>query len=79
MNKEEVFLKVTEIFKDVFDDDTIELTDATTSEDIEGWDSIMHITLIGAIEMEYKIKFTMKEVVSIKNVGEMVDLIIHKL
>lgn len=79
MNKEEVFLKVTEIFKDVFDDDTIELTDATTSEDIEGWDSIMHITLIGAIEMEYKIKFTMKEVVSIKNVGEMVDLIIQKL
>jgi len=77
MTREEVFEKLNEVFKDVFFDDSIEVTDATTSKDIEGWDSLMHITLIGAVEDEFDIRFPMKDVVEMKNVGDMVNLIME--
>ena len=59
----------------MFDDDTIELNDQTTSRDIEDWDSLEHINLIAAIETQFGMKFTMGQVVTMKNVGEMVDII----
>lgn len=75
MCREEIFEKLEEVFRDVFDDDTIELSDDTTAADIDGWDSLMHITLLDAIEEEFDISFDMKTVVKLKNVGEMVDVI----
>lgn len=75
MSREEIFEKLEEVFRDVFDDDTIELSDDTTAADIDGWDSLMHITLLDAIEEEFDISFDMKTVVKLKNVGEMVDVI----
>lgn len=59
----------------MFDDDTIEVNDQTTSRDIEDWDSLEHINLIAAIETQFGMKFTMGQVVTMKNVGEMVDII----
>ena len=47
--------------------------------DIEGWDSLMHISLISAVEDEFDIKFSMKEVVNMENVGEMADIIVREL
>ena len=79
MTREEVFATLTDIFRDVFDDDDIELTDATTADDIEDWDSLEQINLVVACEKKFNVKFDMKEIQSLKNVGEMVDTIVGKL
>ena len=75
MTREDIYERLNEVFRDVFDDYSIEVEDNTTAEDIDGWDSLMHITLIEAVEEEFNISFDMKTVVKMKNVGEMVDVI----
>ena len=79
MTREEVFATLTDIFRDVFDDNDIELTDATTADDIEDWDSLEQINLVVACEKKFNVKFDMKEIQALKNVGEMVDTIVGKL
>lgn len=79
MKREEVLEKLTDVFREVFDDEEIKLSDNTTSEDIEDWDSLEHINLIVAVEQEFNIKFNMNEVTSMKNVGEMVDIIVSRI
>ena len=79
MSRDEIYSKLTDIFRDIFDDDSIELNDATTANDIEDWDSLEQINIIGSCEMEFGIKFNMKEVVDLHNVGEMVDIISTKV
>lgn len=76
LSKEEIYSRLNEVFQDVFDDDSIEVGPETTSEDIEDWDSLEHINLVAAVEQEFGIKFTMAQVVGMKNVGEMVDIIL---
>ena len=76
MSREEVF---DEVFRDVFDDEEITVTDATTADDIEDWDSLEHINLLAAVEQEFGMKFNMGQVVSMKNVGEMADIIISQI
>jgi acyl carrier protein len=79
MTKAEVMCKLQEVFQDVFDDDTIEINESTTANDIEDWDSLEHITLIGAVEKTFKMRFKMKEVSSMKNVGEMAEIILERI
>lgn len=79
MSKQEVMQKLQEIFREVFDDDTIEINENTTANDIEEWDSLEHITLIGAVEKSFKMRFKMKEVSSMKNVGEMAEIILERI
>lgn len=76
MNRDEVYSRLKEVFQDVFDKEVV-LADTTTAADVPGWDSLNHITLIGTIEDEFDIKFAMKDVVHMKNVGELVDKIIE--
>ena len=71
----EIIIKLTEVFCDVFDDESICITRETTADDIEDWDSLQHITLINAVESEFKMRFTMKQVASMQNVGDMIDII----
>jgi acyl carrier protein len=68
-----------EIFRQVFDDDTIVVNRATTANDIEEWDSLTHINLAVAVEVRFKIKFALGELQTLKNVGDMVDLINRKV
>ncbi len=75
MSREEILSKVNDVFHDVFDDDSIVVTESTTAEDVEDWDSLMHITLISEIESAFGMKFQMKDVVGMQNVGEMLDII----
>ncbi|MBE6825614.1 MAG: acyl carrier protein [Oscillospiraceae bacterium] len=75
MNRAEIKNKLTEVFQDVFDDDEIELTDETCADDIEDWDSLEHINLIGAVERAFRMRFTVREVSGMKNVGEMMDIL----
>lgn len=79
MAREELFERLNEVFRDVFDDEDITVTDATTADDIEDWDSLEHINLMAAVEQEFGIKFTMGQIVTMKNVGEMANIIMEKL
>ena len=79
MSREEIYEKLNDVYRDVFDDDSITVNDATTSADIDGWDSLEHINLISAVEQEFGIHFGMGQIVSMKNVGEMVDIIASKV
>ena len=74
-----VLSKMVEVFKRVFDDETIHLVEATTAPDIPGWDSLTHINLIIEIEEEFDLKFTVDDIVGLKNVGEMVEMVERKL
>ena len=78
MTREETFERLNDIFQDEFDDASIHVTDATVANDIEDWDSLEHINLIVAIEKAFGMKFTMGEVTNMKNVGEMVDIILTR-
>ena len=70
---EEVLNKVEDIFRDILDEESLILTRDTTANDVDGWDSLTHIQLIVAIEKQFKVKFSSKEILSWKNVGEMID------
>lgn len=78
MDRQEILKQVQEIFRDILDDEEIVLEDSTTAEDVEGWDSLTHIQLIVAIEKQFKIKFTSKEILCWRNIGEMLDSIASK-
>ena len=79
MTREEVYERLNAVFADVFDDDELTVNDETTAADVDGWDSLMHITLIDAVEEEFDISFDMKTIVKLKNVGEMVDVILENI
>lgn len=79
MTREEVYDRLNGVFRAVFDDDSINVCDKTTSADIEDWDSLEHIDLIVSIEKEFGMKFTMSETTGMKNVGEMVDIILQRV
>lgn len=78
MERTEILANLQEIYQDVLDNEDIELTEATTAEDIEEWDSLSHVQLVVAIEKEFKIKFTSKEILSWSNVGDLVSCIAGK-
>ena len=78
MTHEAILEKLNEIFQDIFDDDSLVITETTNANDVEDWDSIEHINLIDAVEKEFGMKFKMQEVSGMKNVGEMVQIIAER-
>ena len=79
MTREMLFDGVQDIFRDIFDEEDMVIEDKTSSDDVEEWDSLNHINLVSAIEVEFKIKFTLGELMALKDVGVMVNLILEKL
>ncbi len=77
MTREQAYERLNKVFREVFDDDSIVVADETTADDIEDWDSFEHINLIVAVEEEFGFKIPMGKTVTMKNVGEMVDLILE--
>jgi acyl carrier protein len=67
------------LFRDILDQPNLRITRESNSSNVEGWDSLAHINLLTAIEQEYDIKFNIDELLELKNVGEMVDLMEIKL
>lgn len=78
MERNEIYEKLNEIFRDVLDNDEIELNDETHADDIEEWTSLTHIQLIVEIEKAFNLRFSSEEILEWKNVGEMVDSILAK-
>lgn len=71
--------QLTQVFRNVFQDSKIQITRETTAADIDQWDSITHLELITATEEEFKIEITGFDVMALKNVGDLLDLIARKL
>lgn len=70
---EDTHKQVEDIFRDILDEESLTLTRETTANDVDGWDSLTHIQLIVAIEKKFNVKFSSKEILSWKNVGELLD------
>lgn len=79
MSRETVTLKLTEIFREIFNDDSIVVSDDMTADDIEEWDSLSHVDMICMVEEELDITLTTKEVSRLKNVGKLISVIESKL
>lgn len=79
MSREEILERVNKVFKEIFDDEDVAVTFTSTAADVEGWDSLRHITLIEAVEDEFDMRFRMNEVTGMKDVGEMVDIIAERI
>jgi acyl carrier protein len=78
MEKAQVYSKLTAIFRDVFDEDDLQLTPQTTADDVDGWDSLSHIRLVLAVSKAFEVKFSASEIGNLMNVGEFADLIEKK-
>ena len=72
-------MRVQNVFREVFDNQELNVSRETQAKDVEGWDSLNHITLIMTLEETFKVKFSTREVMGFQNVGEMMDCLRGKL
>jgi acyl carrier protein len=75
MDRAQIYSKLTAIFREVLDEDDLGLKPETTADDVDGWDSLSHIRLVLAVSKAFGIKFSASEIGSLKNVGELAELI----
>ncbi|HMI78603.1 MAG TPA: acyl carrier protein [Ferruginibacter sp.] len=74
-----IFEKLTAIFRKIFNDETIVLSEELTANDVANWDSLTHMLMIGEVENEFSVKFKLKELGKLDNVGSLITLIKSKL
>ena len=79
MERSEILAKVEEIFRDELEVDDLVLTDETTADDVEEWDSLSHVQLVAAMEEAFGIEFKSREILSWENIGDLIDGIEKKL
>ena len=79
MERNDILAKVQEVFRDELEVEDLVLTDETTADDVEEWDSLSHVQLVVALEKAFGIKFTSREILSWDNVGDLVDCIAGKI
>lgn len=79
MERKELEIKLGVIFRRVFNDEGLEISDGLTANDVSNWDSLSHMILIGEVEKSLDITFKLKELNKMKNVGDMMDIILAKL
>jgi acyl carrier protein len=75
MDESDIYARLTDIFEDVFDDDSIVVTPALSAKDVDGWDSLTHIRLILTVEKAFRVKFSISEIGKMETLGDMVTLI----
>ena len=79
MNQATIMARTQDIFRDIFDDESLTIGPQTCADDIEDWDSLNHINLVASIQREFGIRFKLGELEALQNVGEMIELIVQKL
>jgi acyl carrier protein len=72
---DEIYQRLTVIFHDLFDDDSIAVTPALTADEVAGWDSLRHVELILAVQKAFKVRFSAADIANLKNVGELATLV----
>lgn len=77
-NRDEIITELEPIFRDVLDQPNLKLTAESNAKNVEDWDSLAHVTLVGAVERRFRLKFTLAELQSLKNIGDMASLIQKK-
>ena len=75
MDRAQIYSKLAAVFREVLDEDDLGLKPETTADDVDGWDSLSHIRLVLAVSKAFGIKFSASEIGSLKNVGELAELI----
>lgn len=78
MDETAIYGRLTQIFRDIFDDDTIVLSSNTTAADIPEWDSLNHVNIAAASEIAFGVSFSSSELEELRNVGELVSVIRRK-
>ncbi len=79
MNRSEAFEKMVEICKDVFEDDSLTLTEATTASDVEGWDSLSYLSLVNGLEETFEVAFSLEDVIGSSSLGELLDALMKHM
>lgn len=79
MEAKEITTNLEKIFREVFNNKSLVLTNDLTANDVDGWDSLSHMLLISEIENELSIKFKLKDLNKMRNVGDMIEIITTKL
>lgn len=75
----DIITELNGVFRQVFDDSTLNITRTTTANDIDEWDSLTHMNLVVAVELKFGVKFALGELQSLKNVGDMADAVTRKM
>lgn len=75
MDEAQIYSSLKEVFEDVFDDASIQITPQLSAKDVDGWDSLTHIRLVLTVEKKFKTKFSSTEIGKLDNVGDLVALI----
>ena len=76
--RSDILARLQDVFQEVFDDDEIVISDDMTADDLEEWDSVMHITLVVAVENEFGMQLNAAEVGKLENVGQMVNILVER-
>jgi acyl carrier protein len=79
MSKDEILSKINEIFRDIFNDETLQITEQSSAKDIDEWDSLNNIQIVIAVEKKFKVRFKAADIRNWNNVGEMCDSIASQL
>lgn len=79
MEKNEILVKLQDIFRDILDDEDIILTLDTKADDIEGWDSLTHVQIVVSVSQEFRVKFSSTEIMNWPNINSLVECILNKL
>ena len=78
MNRDQIIAELTPLFHTVFNNSDIVITDDLNAEKVDQWDSLTHLNMIAEVEKHFGVKFKLKELIGMKNVGDMIDLILSK-
>lgn len=79
MDRIEAFERISDICKDVFENENLVVTEALTSTDVEGWDSLTNLSMINEVEETFDVAFTLDELTEIKSLGELLDVLMKHL
>lgn len=79
LSQEDILERLNTIFRDVLQDDELQLTMTTTASDVDGWDSLTHVRLVLTVEREFRVKLSAAEIGRLKNVGDLVTLLSGRL
>jgi acyl carrier protein len=75
VDEAQIYERLTQLFRDIFDNDSISVTPELSAKDVDGWDSVTHIRLMLTVEKAFRIKFSTSEIGNLKNMGDLVTLI----